>query len=246
MLKLKNIHICLRSLVLASIVLLSIEARAETFDDWGVIATYGGGNVINQLSIDVTDSTWTDGTGVVHNQALFTFYNIGAVDSTITGIYFDDGSLLGIAGILDGVEGDGVDFSAPATPSELPGNKNANPDFVTTVNFSADADSPTGLGGDGVDLGESVGILFDLQAGKTFNDVIAAIHAGFALNPGDNPDDPIDTLRIGLHVQAIATAYDEDGNLGGSQSYVLTPVPGAVILGLLGLGVVGIKLRKFA
>jgi hypothetical protein len=44
-------------------------------------------------------------------------------------------------------------------------------------------------------------------------------------------------LRIGIHVQAI-------GISGNSDSFIMTPVPGAVILGMLGLSVAGWKLRK--
>jgi hypothetical protein len=92
-----------------------------------------------------------------------------------------------------------------------------------------------------------VGIAVDLKENKTFADVINAINVGF--NPdlyydgGDAYDGWTEpSLRIGIHVQGI------DGPWGCDQSdtYILTPVPGSVLLGMLGLSVAGLKLRKFA
>jgi len=227
-------------LVLALVFVLSAEARAElyTFDSWLYAGGTPGGNVMNQLSVAVTDDDV--GSNVVgENQVLFIFRNEGPTASSITDIYFDDGTLLRIAGIYDTLT-TGVSFDDPATPGNLPNGNAVNPHFVTSDAFSADSDNP--ITAYGVNPGESVGILFDLQNSKTLANVIAAMYAGFALGPDDNPTG---TLRIGVHVQSIATALDEQGN-PGSQSYILTPVPGAVILGLLGLGAVGLKLRKFA
>lgn len=155
-----------------------------------------------QLFMEVTD--------VGSNQVKFEFTNTGPAASSITDIYFDDGSLLGIASIDN--SSTGVSFSQPATPAELPGANNANPDFETTQNFSADSDSPPPV--NGVNPGEYVGIIFDLQAGQDFDDVIAQLTSG--------------ELRAGIHVQAFA--------LGGSESFVNnnTPVPEPSTLLLLG------------
>lgn len=173
-----------------------------------------------QLTADVTDA----GAG----QVLFTFSNSGPEASSIADVYFDDGSLLGIAGLIDaddGTGGDpGVDFSELASPGNLPGANNATPPFVTTAGFSADSDPP--VQPNGVNPGETLGILFNLQGGQTFNDVIAQLGTG--------------ELRIGIHVQGYAS--------GGSESFVnFVPVPAAVWLfgsGLLGL--IGIARRKRA
>ena len=71
-----------------------------------------------QLGVDVTSFGIGTGVGGV-DQVLFTFTNTGADMSTISEIYFDDGSLLGLAGLIDaddGIGGDaGVDFSQGAT-----------------------------------------------------------------------------------------------------------------------------------
>ena len=66
----------------------------------------------------------------------------------------------------------------------------------------------------GVNPGESLGILFDLQPGSAFGDVLAQLVSG--------------ELRIGIHVQGFAS--------GGSESMVNVPEPGTGVL--LGLGLV--------
>jgi len=180
-----------------------------------------------QLSLEVTEV-------IGHpNQVLFTFRNnlglftVGALSE----VYFADGTLLGIASILN--DPGNVVFEEGSQPKDLPGGENLEPPFTgenTTALFSAQESE----GGNwaAVDPGESLGILFDLVEGADFADVIAAIGLGFT--------DPLaaGSLRIGIHVQEIGGA--------NSDSFILTPVPGAAILGLLGLGIAGWKLRRFA
>ncbi len=50
-------------------------------------------------------------------QVRFEFHNDSTVSSSIEGIYFDDGSLLGIASIK---EGPGTEFSQGGSPPDLP------------------------------------------------------------------------------------------------------------------------------
>jgi len=162
-----------------------------------------------QLSVEVTDLTG--------GQVLFEFSNAGLADSSITDVYFDDGTLLGIAGLIDADDGalgpmgdPNVDFSEGASPGNLPGGNPVG--FVATAGFLADADPPPS--GNGVDPLETLGIVFDLQIGGTFADVIAE------LTNGD--------LRIGIHVQAF------DG--GGSESFVNLPIPEPSAALLIGMG----------
>lgn len=175
-----------------------------------------------QLSVIVT--------GVSATQALFTFNNIGANASSITDVYWDDGTLLGIAAV--NVNNTGlVSFSALATPSNLPGANNISPAFVTTAGFSVDSNSPH-LSQNGVNPGESLGVLFNLQTGKTYTDLLAALDATHRDQPGD--------LRIGIHVQSFSN--------GGSESFINTPtaVPLPAAVWLLGSGLIGMVgfLRK--
>ena len=159
-----------------------------------------------QLSVEVSDA----GSG----QVSFRFRNSGLNPSSITDVYFDDGTLLGIASIQNGT---GVSYSSGASPSELPGGNDIG--FETTAGFLADSDSP--VQPNGVNPGESLTIVFSLINGKTYFDTIDALHGGT-------------DLRIGIHVQGFAG--------GGSESFVNMPEPITVLL--IGLGLAGLGLIR--
>ena len=167
-------------------------------------------SVASQLTVGVTDA----GGG----QVLFTFTNAGAIASSITDVYFDDGTLLGIASIESGP---GVDFSQFASPHNLPGGNNIDPHFETTAGFSADSDPP--VQPNGVNPGEWLKIYFNLQSGPTFDDTLAALNNG-------------DALRIGIKVQGLPDGQSESMVNGPPQA---VPEPdawlllGAVLVGLL-------------
>ncbi len=152
----------------------------------------------SQLSAEVID---------LDRQVQFNFYNTGTEESVISEIYFDDtGLLFGLTGLIDaddGINGNpGVDFSQGATPPDLPGGDNITPAFEVSPGLLAGADSPSPVNGVGPD--EWLGIIFNLQNGRTFDDIIAGLTDG--------------GLRIGLHV----IAFDS----GGSESFVNnSPVP---------------------
>jgi hypothetical protein len=173
----------------------------------------------SQLFVDVTPY----GT----NQVLFTFGNTGPYASSICDVYFDDGTLLEMASLIDaddGVGGDSnVDFTQSASPPDLPGGNNVTPPFITTAGFLADSDPE--VQPNGVNPGESLGIIFNLQTGGTFSDVLAELGSG--------------DLRIGIHVQGYAS--------GGSESFV-NSIPDATTLFLLGsaclIGFAGLR-RKY-
>jgi len=158
-----------------------------------------------QLFVDVED--------VGSSQVLFTFGNTGPQTSSITRVYFDDGSLLGIASIDDSAPG--VSFSQYASPGNLPSGDNLSPPFLTAPGFSAGSNPP--VQPNGINPEESLGIVFNLQDSRTFNDVIDELNDG--------------SLRIGIQVQG----FDD----GGSEAFVsFIPAPGAVLLCGVGVALV--------
>jgi hypothetical protein len=153
-----------------------------------------------QLTVEITDQ----GGGVVR----FHFRNSGPEASAISEIYFDDGSLLAIAAVVDGP---GVDFEQDASPPDLPGGENVVPPFQVTEGFLAQAEPSPAQNGAGPS--QWVAIDFTLQGGQTYADVLDDLDTG--------------ALRIGIHV----IAFDSEG----SESFVNVPEPAASLLGLCGL-----------
>lgn len=226
--KAKRRYVRIIGLILA-LVVLSSQARAELFGFGQISSNTTVGGYANQLAVDVTNP----GGG----QVLFTFYNYAGYYTfgQITEIYFDDfdhnggihnGVLSSLATIYDSPTA--VDFIPGATPSNLPAGNLAVPSFSASTTLSAESISNPA----GVNPGEQVGLLYNIAAGKNFTDIINALHLGAT---------GVDALRIGVHVRG----FPEGTGQSLSESFV-TPVPGAVILGLLGLGVAGLKLRKYA
>jgi hypothetical protein len=220
------------------VVVLSTTADANlvTYDFYNITGN-APVDIAGQLSVAVADSAIWETTPIElpESQVAFVFYNAVGFDSSITEIYFEDGALLGLSYV---VNSDGVSFGRDedvgTEPHNLPGGKSLTPPFYRTQSFTAD--TPTGSPDLGVNYSsEYVAIVFDLESGKSYDDVIAAI-AGGITDPAPNQDK---TLRIGVHISGI---LPEDGDWSDS---FLVPTPGGVLLGVLGLGVVGLKLRRY-
>jgi hypothetical protein len=166
-----------------------------------------------QLSVKVFDhlsAASEFGLLLDEDQVGFRFENSGPSASSITDVYFDDGTLLGIASIH---EGPGVRFSQGASPGNLPGGQSIG--FQTTAGFLADSDSPH-LKANGVEPGEYLIIVFDLINGQDYYDTIDAL--AFGRTPPEGQDG---SLRIGIHVQGFAG--------GGSESFVNSPPADGVV-----------------
>ncbi len=197
----------------ATLALASMAQAGVTYGFYNITSN----NLVDAMNGEAQLSVFVEA-GPGANQVYFQFSNTGPNAMSITDVYFDDGTLLGIASITNG---SGVSFSQNASPPNLPGGNNITPAFQVTAGFSADSNPPAQP--NGVNPGETLTIVFNLLGGFTFADTINALNT-----PGD-------VLRIGIHVQGFAG--------GGSESFVNTPTPGA--LGLLGLaGLVAARRRR--
>lgn len=168
------------------------------------------------------------------NSATFTFYNDVGDASSITDVYFADSILAPLFKTTAGNllqsqitdSGLGVDFSFGANPSALPGQNGATPPFVTTIALGADSNPPTAPNGVSTST-EWLAITLNIVDGKIFSDVLTALSSG--------------VLRLGLHVQAIASG-------GGSDSFVSNPpsaVPVPAALPLFATALAGIGLLRY-
>ncbi len=207
----------LRSVACLAVVLLLIGGLSPnqcaasityaTYQVVGVSNNDPGNTAIGeaQLSVDLMDL----GSGQIE----FIFKNSGPEVCSITDVYFDDrGGLLSGLTIINST---GVQFSQWATPSNLPAGNNLDPHFETTLGMSADSDPP--VVHNGVNPGEYLGMVFNLQSGWDVSGVDGYINSG--------------DLRIGLKVQGYAD--------GGSETFVTVPAPGSLMLGSLGVCIVG-------
>jgi len=192
----------IRVLVLVVVVMLLSTSKSQA-----TIERFGFYNITNndptdaaigeaQLFVDVSDE--------FANQVLFTFRNTGPFASSISEIYFDNGALLSIADIIN--DPPNVIFVQGASPPELPGANLIDPPFEAASGLLFESVPPPVK--KGVNPGEWVGMVFDLQPGATFQQVVNGLYGG--------------TLRVGVHV----IGFDS----GGSESFVNVPEPATIVL----------------
>lgn len=200
--------------VIAMGMLCAAAAQAgltQTYDFYNITHNNAANAAIGQSQLSVQVSEYEA------DQVGFKFMNNGDEDCVITEIYFQAGSLLGFAWIDDTLPE--VDFKEEAVgdvnPKNLPGGKSIDPQFIATSAFSIEPLNPEPHWG--VKPGEWVEIVYTLQTGKTYADIVDELDSA--------------AMRIGIHVQAFAD--------GGSESFI-TPEPATMVL--LGLG--GLVLRR--
>jgi hypothetical protein len=183
---------------------LAVSSAHAVVYDFEVFTTNG----IYSDSLDGMSVEVTNGAGYVD----LTFRNGAAVQSSISGIFFDDGSLLGIDSITNNPTY--TSFSAPRTKGTFPGGQELDPPFVTDKEFNTGANNPPAWKGvnEGDLVNEWVIVSFELTPGGTLDDVLAELNSG--------------ALRIGIHIGNLAD--------GSSESAILVPEPAT--MGLLGLG----------
>ncbi len=201
-----------RGALVAALALVPTSAavRADVFGFIGItandpsLASIAAGEA--QLSVEVIDA----GGG----QVLFTLRNDGPHASFIRNIYFDDSE--GTLGSLAAIDNSdpGVEFAPGGSPSDVPGAV----DIGFTSDFHATATQPGSQNGVN-ETGESVGILFHIAPGSTFDDVLDSMYFG--------------QLRVGLHVQGFEGGFSE----GFVSGLVATPEPATLALALIALAI---------
>ncbi len=200
----KNIKLsCLSALVCILFLQTSYAAiyPFEIFTDNGNFNNDPGVNVWMEVS---------NGDNIVE----FTFYNDSTVQSTVTNIYFDDGTLIGAT--LSIINGAGTLFAEDG-PNNIPGGEEIFFDADREFNVGAEP-PPSSNGINHIGIGEWVTIEFELVGG-TLENVLNELNLG--------------TLRVGLHIQDFTD---------GSSESAVNIVPEPATMCLLALG--GLILRK--
>ena len=141
------------------------------------------------------------------NIAYFTFYNDSTVQSSITNIYFDDGTLIGAT--LDIINGPGTLFAEDG-PDNLPGGSIIG--FNADREFNIGATPPPPDNGINNIGGEWVTIEFELLGG-TLQDLLNELNSS--------------ALRVGIHIQNFTD---------GSSESAVNEIPEPATVLIFGLG----------
>ena len=189
------------SLIMSCLLLFSgsTEAVLIHFESFN-----SNGNYYNDPGLDIYVDVFE-----VSGRAYFEFHNESTFSSSIARIYFEDGGLDGIFDIENGI---GTVFEENASPQNVPAGQTLDPVFVAAYG----ADSEPSTSHNGVNPGEKVGIILNLDAGTTFSEMFSQIEDG--------------SVRIGLHVIALPD---------GSSFSMTTPEPATLLL--LGLGAITLR-----
>ncbi len=197
-----NIRRLSLAIVTAGALLLGSTLQAATLSFYCITGNLAGDCAIGeaQLTVEVTD---LGGSNVA-----FRFLNTGLPAASISEVYFDDGTLLGLSSVVHSAGRPWTGGSA--SPPNLPGGNSISPAFQTTAGFLAESNPSPSL--NGVRPGEWLDVFFTLQGGGTIADILDELTTG--------------ELRIGMHVIAFAS--------GGSESFVNNPIPVPAAVWLFG------------
>lgn len=197
-------------LLITSLVLIFTfgnSAHAASYNFNQITDNGNGVDITAQLSMDVDSQ---------HGGALFTFYNTVGTDSSIAGIFFDEGTSHIFTSLSFASQSSGVIFSNDRNSKTLPGGSSYG--FSSTFSASKDGAMANGVN----HANEWVSFFGTYNDGKSYSDLNKALTAGL--------------FRTGLHLISI-------GQVGGSDSFINVsevPLPAAfwlfapALIGLLG------------
>lgn len=154
--------------------------------------TNNSSDISAQFKLTVSDD------GVGSGQIGLLFENLaGGAASSIANIYFEDDSVL--ASFSSFSQGPGVEFDDElGSPGHPPGISG----FTTSTALCVSADNPKPHRG--INPGEWLRVIFNLQSGMDFSGVVAALDNGFLKSLGDAGfDDDAPSLRSAFHVIAL-------------------------------------------
>jgi len=220
----KGVFVLLAALVLNTLTYANMIYNFHIFNNPGYE---------NDIRLNFTLTTTDEGQNQQgKNQVGFLFENSSLIGSSITAIYFDDGSLLNMNENF--LEGQGVNFSQGATPKSLPAGNTLNPPFDKKPVFSTDSDPP--VFHNGINPDEWLKLVFVLKDNKSYSNVIAEIAAG-----GSTTEE---NLRIGIHIQGLPN--DDSVSAINCTRPISDPAPEPATIALLTLGGLVLFRRKSA
>lgn len=213
-----------------ALALLVVGVLFVAASDAGVVYNFSNITNNNPSNVNIAPQlrmTVSDGGSFVS----FAFDNAATVNSSVARIFFDHNDamapLLRFASPFPSLSyTSGVQFSRDASPGTLPGG---NPlGFETDYSVSARNPKPSwGLN----DANDLLTIKFTLAPSASYGDVLAALDSG--------------ALRVGMHVIAIGQASKSDSFLNNPNTNAppppLVPAPAAGLLGVIGLGLLGLR-----
>ncbi|MDH7503966.1 MAG: hypothetical protein QHJ82_14820 [Verrucomicrobiota bacterium] len=177
------------------------------------LTTTSGYDVSSQLRMEVAVDEDAQTVG-------FKFFNDVGISSVISEIYFDDGMLKEKPAIA--TSGGDVEYVQGATPENLPGGENLDPDFKADIIFSAEPDNPEPHHGVR-ERGQWVQLTYGLGEFKDLDAVVSALANG--------------DLRVGLHVTAI-NGNDSDSYINSRPLPPMSIPDSGLTAMLLGVGMV--------